>query len=165
MDIAKFCYEFLRLPDDTCRNRTTGMAIPHCMMGLDYDLGCHTAIPYGVITFEQYIRAAKVISPTTNIIILTDDGRWAKRSSKAYRKEFNIQIFSAPPNHRGPSNFNGANVFASFELAQQCHGFVGHLGSAFSHLIFRYMCFHHHIGGKSVFGQCPDLFDFSFLSS
>ena len=165
MDIAKFCKEFQRLPDDTCANRTNGIPIPHCMMGLDLDLGCHTAIPYGVITFEQYILAAKSVAPTKNIVILTDDGKWARKQSKTYRKDLNILVFSAPSNHRGPSNFNGANVFASFELAQQCHGFIGHLGSAFSHLIFRYMCFHHHMGGKSVFGKCPDLFDFSMLSA
>lgn len=163
IDIFNFCHEFLRLPDGTCKNRSTGAVIPHCMLGLDYDLGCHSAIPYGGITFDQYIRAARKISSSKNILVLTEDGGWVKSSLRADYKDLNIYTFSAPANHRSPSNFNGANVFATFELAQQCHGFVAHLGSAFSQLILRYMCFHHHSSEKSVFGKCPDVFDFSEL--
>jgi hypothetical protein len=147
-------------------NKTTSEKIPHCGLNIDHDYGCNTAIPYGAITFGQYIAAIKIInhSKNKNIFIITDDIKWVKKESKSYKKEYHIHIFPTPSQHRLPNNYNGANVFASFQVAQQCSGFVAHLGSAFSELILKYMCFHHRKNGKSIFGQCPDVFDFSKLS-
>jgi hypothetical protein len=167
MELLKFCKEFIRT-DNGCSNSTTGASIPHCSNDIDLDYGCSTAIPFGAITFNQYIQAAQSLVQDSDqrpdIFIITDDGKWVKTESKAYKKEWNIHIFPAPPNHREPSTANGANVFASFQLAQQCSGLVGHHGSAFTQLIHMYMCYQHRINGKVLFGECPATFDFSVLA-
>lgn len=52
---------------------------------------------------------------------------------------------------------------ASLEAVQQCSALVAHRGSAFSQLIFYYMCFKHGPENSQKFGHCPILFDFGEL--
>jgi hypothetical protein len=50
---------------------------------------------------------------------------------------------------------SGTFLFASMELATQCEGFVGHLGSGGTMMFHQYMCLHH----AGLRGVCPPTYD------
>lgn len=168
-DVQRFCREFLRHPNETCSNATTGAVIPHCAAGLDLDYGCDSAIPFAAITFDMYVRAARTLVEDTpgqrmTLFVITDDGAWVRREARATRGSVNVHVMPAPADHRTPSSASGANVFASLQLAQQCSALVAHSGSAFARLIRDHMCFRHRALGKTRFGACPPMFDFRALA-
>ena len=50
---------------------------------------------------------------------------------------------------------SGTFLFASMELATQCEGFVGHLGSGGTMMFHQYMCLSH----AGLRGVCPPTYD------
>lgn len=50
---------------------------------------------------------------------------------------------------------SGVHLFASLELARQCSGFVGHMGSGATMMFYQYMCVQHN-GLRFV---CPPKYD------
>jgi hypothetical protein len=51
---------------------------------------------------------------------------------------------------------SGVYFFSTFKLLSQCEGFVGHLGSGVSWMLYRSMCYKH---GNRYMGVCPPGYD------
>ena len=169
-DMLKYCNEFVRRPDDSCYNRTNGEPIePDCRNHWDYDYACISAVPFGGISFEAYLKAAALLmdeprNGTRTVFIMTDDGAWVDEQKLPFMNDWNIHVLPAQPKHRSRATINGVTLFSSIELVQQCTGLVGHSGSAFTILLKTLMCFRHGPKNSIRFGECPKFFDFRELS-
>lgn len=171
-DMLKYCQDFVRNPDGSCYNRTNNQPIePDCGNGWDIDYGCTTAVPFGGISFGDYLKAADTLigpnmfgNQSRTVFIMTDDGEWVKRESQPYLKNWTIHTMPAQPKHRSRATINGATLFASMELVQQCSGLVGHSLSAFTVLLRAIMCVKHGPKNNIQFGKCPKFYDFGTLS-
>lgn len=132
-----------------------------------FGLGCHTAVPYGGLSFDMYMKAAEIISKNTDgtktIVVMTNDHAWSVEKSLAYLSDWKIHVTPQPPHFRGSSVEHGVINQGSIELTQQCSSLIGHYGSAFTQLLERYMCFRHGPSNDLKFGTCPIRFDFSEL--
>jgi hypothetical protein len=140
----------------------------HCMqMKFDYyGFGCHTPVPFGALTFDNYMKAAEMINNATagsvkTILVMTNDHDWSVNQSKSYAKDWTIHVTPQPPNFRGSSVMHGIINQGSIELTQQCDSLIGHYGSAFTNVIFQYMCVRHGTIDDFKFRKCPTRFDFS----
>lgn len=138
------------------------------------NLGCHTAVPYGALTFEDFMTAARYmktnkrgqddeLSDVKTIVVVTNDHDWAKNHSVEYEDEWNFQILPQPAHHRISGLEHGVNVQGSIQSIQQCSGMVGHFSSAFTQFLYYSMCFRHGPQDSEVFGKCPIKFDFGEL--
>ena len=166
-DMIKYCNEFVRRPDNTCYNRTNGAPIePDCQNYWDHNYACASAVPFGGITMEAYLKAAELLmdnpkSGSKTVFIVTDDGAWVEQESKPFLGEWAMQVLPAQPNHRSRATINGVTLFASIELLQQCSGLVGHSVSAFTTLLRALMCIRHGPKNNLRFGECPKFYDFA----
>ena len=169
-DILKYCHEIvLNSSDGNFYNRTTGERILERTPRKDYfNFACGSAIPFGAITMDAYLKAADLLfekpwdGPKT-VFIITDDGAWAAEESKRFLHDWEIHIFPAQPNHRSRATINGVTLFASIEQLQQCSGLVGHTTSTFTQLLRAIMCVRHGPRNRMRFGECPKFFDFREL--
>lgn len=70
------------------------------------------------------------------------------------------KLFADQSAYRGFRQGSHSSILflASFELVRRCEGFIGHMGSAISMLIFQSMCLQH----AGNFNVCPPMYDFRF---
>lgn len=138
-----------------------------------FGLGCQTAIPYGGLSFDMYMSAANIIRDNmlkadgvsvSTIVVMTNDHGWSVNQSKAYLTDWKVHVMPQPPHFRGSSVEHGVINQASIELTQQCSALVGHFNSAFTRLLFFYMCYRHGPLDDLTFSQCPIRFDFGGLA-
>eukprot|EP01041_Mallomonas_annulata_P006148 gene6148-12455_t len=121
-----------------------------------HDMGCNMTMPYGAATLTHFLKAAKSISTSKNILIGTDDEKWLKNELKTVNREgLNIYTFFAPPGHRKNSIKNGVNYFAAITLARKCKSLVGQTGSAVTMLFLKIMC----AQSANRIGECPPVYD------
>lgn len=164
--IKEFC---LNATNSTVFTPSNGAIFSCAQFKFDYyGLGCHSAVPYGGLSFDMYMKAAEIISKNTNgvktILVMTNDHSWSVDSSKAYESQWDILVSPQPPHFRGSSVDHGVINQGSIELTQQCDSIIGHFDSAFTNLLFNYMCFRHGSSDDLKFGTCPTRFDFSALA-
>jgi hypothetical protein len=168
-DMLKYCSEFVRKPNG-CYNKTDMQPIePDCQNHWDFDYACNSAVPFGGISFEAYLKAAALLMDGTidgpkTVFIMTDDGAWVDQEKLPFVGEWNIQVLPAQPRHRSRATINGVTLFSSIELAQQCTGLVGHTVSAFTVLLRAIMCTRHGPKNDIRFGECPKFYDFRSLA-
>lgn len=138
--------------------------------GRDKVYGCGSAVPFGGIPFEAYLRAAALLlepgQPKVAFVVTDGDGRWIDEQRKQrHMHAWTIHVLPAHPLHKLRATINGATLFASIELIQQCSGLVGHSSSTFALLLRALMCVRHGPSNNTRFGECPKYYDFRELSS
>jgi len=122
-----------------------------------YDMGCHTAFPYGAMTVSHFLNVSRDVFKKKNVFIMTDDGHAVEEELKHVHDVFNVFRFPAPRGHRKTSTANGVNYLAGLVLASECSAFIGHSGSAVTNFFMNILCVHH----MDQWGRCPPFFDFS----
>ena len=146
-----------------CKNASLGIRPPGNdgarMFSAFHNYGCHTSNPYGMITLDDFVKGAGIVSNSTFIYGTTDNARWLDHALRKYSKPpgYTIVPYAAPPNHRKSATVSGVQYIASLFLARKCSAFVGNSGSAVSALYMNLLCVEH----GNVFGRCPPFFDFS----
>lgn len=131
------------------------------------DFGCVFNLPYGDLTIDLYIEAAKLLFPQNrNFILLSDDPNWTYRALNdlkdnprpGYQSHRYFPL--ASPRNVKPEDLQASNAefWASIELSRQCQGIVFHSGSAASRFIVNALCYR---SNRVKYLQCPDLFDLS----
>lgn len=134
-----------------------------------FDLGCHTAHPFGALNFSMFTRAAEILvrdeaslANVRNIVVMTNDEKWAIQHSATYTRNFTFFVLPHHGVHHGVSSVHhGVVNQMHLEVTRQCSGFVAHGSSAFAELVHQYMCFRHGPRNRPSFGKCPPFFDFS----
>ena len=126
------------------------MFIFHVML---LDFHAFLVLPFGALEIEHVINASLILLPNNRILyIATDDEQWLHEAMAEYRSKpgnlistlkFHIYSFPARKGHRqSVSTEVAAEFFATIEVGQQCHGFVGHTGrSSVAQLFFESMCY------------------------
>lgn len=125
------------------------------------DKGCFGVRPFGGITLQDYLDRAWRLHKTRHVFIMTDADDWLlQEREKIDQNVWKLYSIASHGHHdREHMHVNatahGVAYFASIRIMQQCQAFVGHWGSAVSHMVFEAMCFSHHL---SV-GVCPSAAD------
>jgi hypothetical protein len=115
-------------------------------------------------------------SSPRNILLLSDDYDWILQETEAIKNDPNSPYhhwnFYHPPPPSSLTNSkdklekyhmirseggtaSGVYLHSTFQMVSQCNGFIGHLGSSFTGLLFAIMCHRH----RGLEGVCPPLFD------
>lgn len=100
------------------------------------------------MTLQDYLDEAYHLHPTYNIFISTDDEPWLESEMKQVSSNWKIFSVAGSSNSRNSSDTihateYGVQFFSSLAFIRQCQAFVGHWGSAVSHLYYHYMCLSH----------------------
>ena len=142
------------------------------------DLGCseNGGVPFASINLTHVIEKIPVLvgPDVKNIIVASDDPDWVERQiikMKLLAPEWNIYTLSPPrlrevvPRDEPIPGYHymraeggtesGTFLFASLELATQCEGFIGHMGSGSTMMYHQYMCLNH----AGTRGICPPTYD------
>lgn len=125
--------------------------------------GCFYNHAFGSLTLQDYLHKSWQLHKTKNVFVVTDDDDWLAEEKKKIGVEWKVAVLPArreSRRHDSPyATENGVDFVASVALARQCQAFVGHWGSAVSHLLYHAMCMQH--GNGQTVGQCPKGCDLS----
>jgi hypothetical protein len=152
-----FCRTHQILSNGSCFNADTQEVIEeqsYCWHFHDY--GCKFHNPYGTLSTRNFLDASRLISNSTNVLILSDASDTVLNELQEITDDRNIFVLPTPHFHRAESTASGIAYFATIELASQCRAIVGHSGSAVTMVMARIMCLRHF----GIFGKCPLFFDF-----
>lgn len=152
-----WCRTHQKMSNGSCFNADTNEVIldeSYCWHIADY--GCNTKTPYGSLVLSEFLAASRVVSNSSNVIIITDSSDAIEVELEAIKEERNIFLLPTPHFHRAKSTANGIAYIAAIELASQCPAFVGHSGSAVTMFMMRVMCARH----VGIYGSCPKFYDF-----
>lgn len=156
-DMVAYCKNFTLHSPTSCTSKS-GEA--HDCQDLQ-DVGCFSLNPFGALRLQQYLDKAWQLHPTHNVFVVTDDEPWLMQEKRLLAgAEWRVAAIAARPGdtrrHDSPhATEHGVDFLASVAVARQCQAFVGHWGSAVSHLLFNAMCMQH---GAHV-GTCPKACD------
>jgi hypothetical protein len=143
------------------------------------DLGCseNGGIPFSAINLSHVVEKVPILvgNHVKNIVVASDDPDWLKIQIAIMKKkapEWNFYTLPAPKSAQveaGSEPLPGYNymrarggtesgtfLFASIELASQCEGFMGHMGSGSTMMYHQSMCVAH----AGLRGVCPPTYDF-----
>jgi hypothetical protein len=162
-DIIDWCNKCAKFADDgdaagnpRTRTRVDFESRPG---GCDYsswmDMGCLSALPFGLATLDHFLNASIVIdADIENIFVMTDDMNWVHQQLAKYgiskgiqdgasvsagsdnqatirkrpvviRDKYKLYIYPTRPNHREYTLEAAEDFWTSLRIAQQCSGFVG----------------------------------------
>lgn len=125
------------------------------------DMGCFFLHGFGALRLQDYLDKASLLLNTTNVFVMTDDYNWLMEEKKTIASTWKVATLAARPGvdarlHDSPiATSNGVDFLAAMAVARQCSAFVGHWGSAVTHVMYNVMCYNH---GTSV-GHCPPTCD------
>lgn len=158
-NMTAFCKKFRAYSPSNC---TTADGAWYNCQDLQ-DKGCFNRYPFGSLRLRDYLEKAQQLHKTKNVFVVTDDNDWLMEEKKTVGADWHVVVLPArvqSRSHDSPyATENGVDFMASVALAQQCQAFVGHWGSAISHLLFHAMCMVH--GPKFDVGRCPKACDLS----
>lgn len=128
-------------------------------------------MPFGSLNFTHFLAAADhlrnhddTVKDIKNIVIMTNDHEWARNESMKYsHTDWKFSILPQPPPVRGSSVNHGVHNLGDVEMVQQCSALIGHFGSAFTSMVYQFMCFKHGPSDVLSYGVCPSAFDFNTL--
>lgn len=115
---------------------------------------------------RQEIALLKRLDPTWNVLILEGPQILKKEkyeNSSTEQINDTKRVLVREIEGSKTSTEHGSYLFASLELAAQCEGFIGHLGSGATQLFYRRMCYYH--SGKEKFDVCPPTYDLRKLAT
>ena len=157
-NMFEWCEQHKIYPNGSCLNDQNGKMEKHANCVHFYDYGCNTGMPYGEMTLEKVLQAARIISHSRNVFVRCDDPTWLKEQvDKTPTSNLNL-FLSTPPTHTNhrKSTIGGVSYMAAIQIASTCSALVGHQGSAVTTFFYRIMCVRHGIH----LGDCPRLYDF-----
>lgn len=141
------------------------------------DKGCGS-IPFQMIHLTNITKAASTlvdVNEVNNLIVITDDDEWILSEMEQLKHEdspWRVNVLLSPWNQ--DRNFTlakqrwssygrlglqaGVHFLSSMEVIRNCEGFVGHFGSAATHIFYVNMCHQHGVDRQRI-AVCPPFFD------
>lgn len=141
------------------------------------DKGCGS-IPFQFISLANITHAASTlvdISVVNNLVVLTEDDEWIvqeveklKQSDSPWKvnlllgpwnEDRNFEMSGERWQHYGRMGLQaGVHFLTSMQVIRNCEAFVGHFGSAATHIFYVNMCVQHGVNMQRH-AACPPVFD------